>query len=444
MESHFILEGKVRLYKRGKGPKASWNCSTYIGSREERKSTGEDSLARAKEVAEDWFWNLRDKNRRGELIRERTFADVVPVYMREFVLLTQGKRSPVYVNGHFTRLNKHLIPYFGSKGLSQINGGTVQEYRIHRIETSPAEKPPARSTLHQELVVLRQVLKTAIRHKWLDHLPDLSFPFRVETKVSHRAWFSPEEYKQLYEATRERAKHPTKSRWKWACEQLHDYVLFMANTGLRPDEAKRLEHRDVQVVKDADSGETILHISVQGKRGTGYCKSTASAVKPYLRLKNRPAPPPTQQPRYERLPGVTTVRTLTVNGKAQEITSVHPTASQSGILYERSEGTLPKPTDRVFPGSQHELFDNILEELNLKIDRQGKRRTAYSLRHTYICMRLLEGADIYDIAKNCRTSVEMIQKHYASHIISTLNAARINVRRPKPRKADRQSLGDDE
>ena len=35
-----------------------------------------------------------------------------------------------------------------------------------------------------------------------------------------------------------------------------------------------------------------------------------------------------------------------------------------------------------------------------KFDREGNRRTAYSLRHTYISLRLPEGADIYQIAKN--------------------------------------------
>jgi hypothetical protein len=47
-------------------------------------------------------------------------------------------------------------------------------------------------------------------------------------------------------------------------------------------------------------------------------------------------------------------------------------------------------------------------------------------------MRLMEGADIYQIAKNCRTTVEMIEKFYAAHIKNTLDAASINVRRPKP------------
>ena len=66
-----------------------------------------------------------------------------------------------------------------------------------------------------------------------------------------------------------------------------------------------------------------------------------------------------------------------------------------------------------------------------KRDREGNARTTYSLRHTYICMRLIEGADIYQIAKNCRTSVEMIEKYYASHIKNMLDATAINIMRPK-------------
>ncbi|MCR9178596.1 MAG: site-specific integrase, partial [Alphaproteobacteria bacterium] len=76
----------------------------------------------------------------------------------------------------------------------------------------------------------------------------------------------------------------------------------------------------------------------------------------------------------------------------------------------------------------------ILDEEGLKFDRDGNRRTAYSLRHSYICFRLMEGADIYQVAKNCRTSVEMIEKHYAAHIKTSINAAAVNVRRVKKHK----------
>ena len=46
----------------------------------------------------------------------------------------------------------------------------------------------------------------------------------------------------------------------------------------------------------------------------------------------------------------------------------------------------------------------------------------------------MEGADIYQIAKNCRTSVEMIEKYYASHIKTSLDAAAINIHKKKPTK----------
>ncbi|MDE1148634.1 MAG: hypothetical protein PW843_18795 [Azospirillaceae bacterium] len=101
---------------------------------------------------------------------------------------------------------------------------------------------------------------------------------------------------------------------------------------------------------------------------------------------------------------------------------------------ESRRGKPPAPTDLIFPGSCRDLLNTILDDEGLKHDRDGNIRTAYSLRHTYICFRLMDGADIYQIAKNCRTSVEMIEKHYAAHLKNTLNAAAINVRRSRPRR----------
>jgi integrase len=102
-----------------------------------------------------------------------------------------------------------------------------------------------------------------------------------------------------------------------------------------------------------------------------------------------------------------------------------------------------KTNRRFFGKIQRELLNTILDELDLKFDRDGNGRTAYSLRHTYICIRLMEGADIYQIAKNCRTSVEMIEKFYAAHIKNTLDAAAINVRKPKPSKKKRGKEAED-
>jgi hypothetical protein len=382
-EKHTILGGKVHVYRRDNSSR--WQCATYLAGKNRRVSTKEDSLAKAKDFAEDWYLGLRGKARNGELRDEKTFREAAVQFEREYQIITEGQRNAEYVQGHSTRLRLHLLPFFGDMGLSEISPGQIQEYRIHRHEEAVKEygKPPARSTMHQEIVVLRQTLKAAVRHRWLDRLPDLSEPYRASGKISHRAWFSPEEYKKLYEATRRRARTPKNLRYKWESEQLHDYVLFMANTGLRPDEANCLEYRDVKIVEDEGSHETILEIEVRGKRGVGYCKSTSGAVKPFQRL------------------------------------------------VERNK---PQPTDLIFPKTHRQLFNTILDEEGLKKDREGQPRTAYSLRHTYICLRLMEGADIYQIAKNCRTSVEMIEKYYASHLKNSLDAAAINIRRKKAKK----------
>jgi len=373
-----LMGGKLHVYKR---PNSSqWQCSTFFG-RNLRKSTKTDSLEHAKAVAEDWYYEIRGKHRAGLLRTGKKFSEAAAQFLREYQVLTEGQRSPQWTQWLEETLNRHILPYFGRMTVREVTGGTVQEYRIHRSQNGYRGKPPSRKTLELETIAIRHVLKTAKRHGWLDYVPEVSPPFRASRKVTHRAWFSPEEYRRLYKATRARASNPKKEIWRWESEQLHDLVLFIANTGLRPDEVKRLEHRDVQIVKDQNTGETILEIEVRGKTGAGYCKSTPGAVRPYRRVKQR---------------------------------------------------NRPAPTDRVFPKLHRQLFNTILAELGMKLDRDGRQRTLYSLRHTYICLRLMEGADIYQIAKNCRTSVEMIQKFYAAHIKNTLDAAAINRRRAKP------------
>jgi integrase len=388
MATHEILGGKVLVYRRENSKK--WQCSTRINSKNWRTSTGEESLALAKEFAEDWFFRMKAKEKGGGLKDEKTFKDAAKRYLEEYDVVTGGSRNRTYVDGNERRLRLYLSPFFGELGLSEVTAGKVQEYRVMRYTTAPEVTPPndpdgkpvkklpAKNTLHQEIVTLRQVLKTAIRHGWLTHLPDLSAPYKSAEKISHRAWFSPDEYKRLYTATRNRAEKYRDKRFQWHAEQLHDFVLFMANTGLRPDEAKRLQYRDVEIVEDEETKDTILLIQVRGKRGVGYCKSMPSAVFPFERLVKRNS---------------------------------------------------PKPDDLIFADSHPTLFNTILEEQGLKFDREGSRRTAYSLRHTYICLRLMEGADIYQVAKNCRTSVEMIEKYYASHIATSISAAAVNVRR---------------
>jgi len=107
-------------------------------------------------------------------------AETAKKFEQEYAVITEDERSPKWVEGHSIRRRLHLIPFFGKMGRKEIAAGTVQDYRVHRIGTSTTGKPPARSTLHDEVGTRRQVLKTAIRHKWLNHLPDLSPRYKTQ------------------------------------------------------------------------------------------------------------------------------------------------------------------------------------------------------------------------------------------------------------------------
>jgi integrase len=438
---HSLLDNKVQLYRRPGSP--HWQCSCSIGGRQRRTTTKEESLSRAKDVAQDWYLGLLGKYRAGGLRDGKTFREAAERFMDEYETLNRDQRSAIYIKDHRFRIKNHLNPFFGDMVLPEITAGKVQDYRIDRLKTGISRvdqfkreklakqhaeavkdakakgnrpppppvtdekyKPVSRSALHQEIVCLRQILKFANRHGWMEHLPDLSSPYQASSKISHRAWFSLEEYTTLYETTRKQAKDACSRRTRWTNEQLHDLVLFMANTGVRPDEALRLEFRDVEVVEDDATDETILVIKVRGKRGVGYCKSLPGAVEPFRRLKER-------------------LRPTRVSELAEVDTAAKANATTRPVL------TTPRPNDRVFPKSHNDLFRETLRKLDMLTDREGNPRTLYSLRHTYISLRLSEGADIYQIAKNCRTSVEMIEKYYASHIKDQLDTLAINVFRPK-------------
>ena len=182
MVRHEILGGLVQLYKRPRS--RYWHCSASYRGRRFRESTKEEELAQAKQFAEDWFIELRGKSRAGIIKKaEKTFQEAADVFMDEYEVITEGQRSPKWVDGHKIRLRLHLIPFFGDMGLSEVNEDAAQAYRVYRLtgkkpdeaepstdEEKPPHKPPSHSTLHDEIGTARLVLQTAVRKRWLAHV----------------------------------------------------------------------------------------------------------------------------------------------------------------------------------------------------------------------------------------------------------------------------------
>jgi integrase len=97
-----------------------------------------------------------------------------------------------------------------------------------------------------------------------------------------------------------------------------------------------------------------------------------------------------------------------------------------------------QPSDHVFfpvwPDREYALvqmrrqFDLVLKRAGLKTSSRGESRTLYCLRHTAIMERLLNGdrIDVLSLARNARTSVEMIERFYARHLHGEMVVGKIH------------------
>jgi hypothetical protein len=82
-------------------------------------------------------------------------------------------------------------------------------------------------------------------------------------------------------------------------------------------------------------------------------------------------------------------------------------------------------------------FNYLLEITKLKIDGLGNVRTLYSLRHSALMFRLLESQDLdlLTLARNARTSPEMLDRFYLKHYQPEMGIEKIQSQKnPKLQK----------
>ena len=63
-------------------------------------------------------------------------------------------------------------------------------------------------------------------------------------------------------------------------------------------------------------------------------------------------------------------------------------------------------------GSIKSSWNSIMKGSGLLYDKNGNKRVPYSLRHTYVTMRLGEGVNMYQLSNSIGSSIEIIENFY--------------------------------
>ena len=174
----------------------------------------------------------------------------------------------------------------------------------------------------------------------------------------------------------------------------------MVNSFIRPSDLKTLRHKHVEIVNNA---HTYLRLTLP---------ATKSHDKPIVTLQ----------------PAVRVYLALTKHHHLKD------NAKPDDYLF------LPQHKDRAYAARVLAYYFNcVMAETGLKHGAHGQPRSLYSLRHSSITFRLLygHGIDVLTLARNARTSVDMINRHYASTLTAEQNIGILQSRRPQ----GRQSLG---
>jgi Phage integrase SAM-like domain len=373
-----------------------WWCRVTLGERRTQRSTRETEKKKAIKFARDFYFSLLRHDSSIPLKTSRSFERCALSLLEDHKQKAMtGERNRRFADDLRKQLNHRILKHFRSYPLKDIDYESINQFvKSMRVDGASA------STIQRNLVSVRLVLKHAIERNLIDRLP--LFP-RVTVRDNPRPWFSPDEYELLKSTASRLAKEGIVIDEEPLTVEVLDFIIFMVNTFLRPSDWYNLRRRHIRVEKHGDE-ESILVISPP----TSKTRNTEIVSMP------------TGVPVYERL----------VNRQ----NTIHVRDSNSFVFFPHIENR-----DRA-RNQMRVFFNRLLNAAGLKVAHTGEKRTIYSLRHTAISLRLLRGdnVDLLFLARNCRTSVAMIERFYASQLSALMAPEKVIGMKKKWRTSDKQ------
>lgn len=369
-----LMGGRFHIFKRLNS--SFWWMGFHNKGKYIRESTKEKSESHAKQIAEEWYLRKLSEIQSGTLVTStKTFSSCAKIAIKTYQeAVLRGDRSPETLRSIEVVLKSRILPYFGRLPIESITNQSWFEFKEVMYREYPSIK---RGTLHQYKNALRVVLNDAYQRGVIKTLPVFKDSYSSSKIDAPRPWFNFKEYRTLLDGIKGHIKYleEVKPRWVDSALELYDYVIFATNTGMRVSELSNVRFCDIEIKEERISAEKIKQYliirNIKGKRGTGTCKSFYGAPAAFQRI------------------------------------------------IERKKIRDPRNSQAKLFGQHHrDMFNKILEDLDLKYSKTQPpaRRDFVSLRATYICFRLLNQADIFEVATNCRTSPQMIRDSYAKYL----------------------------
>jgi integrase len=374
------IHKKLRLDKRAGSD--NWYARLTLPSGKRLiKTTKTDDLEAAKEVALRLYYEVDARIQNKLPATTRKFKDVARhAIHRMEAELEQGLGKQAYKD-YIQVLNKWLIPYFGGTDIAKLDLAAVTAFDVWRTEQNG--KVPAQSTINNHNAALNIVLDEAELNGWIvkSLRPTL---LNKGVKTESRGSFTVEEYRTIYTALRGYHKQTTNEKSAATRETLRNYVLFLANTGVRHGtEALGLCWRNIEWYER--DGERYLAINVDGKTS----KRTAIA-------RDRVVDFLWRQAQLNSGISVADFDTL-IAAKLDE------------TVFTTRLGTVATVPNL------NRAFNSLLDELDLKTGADGRTRTLYSWRHFYATQDLERGVSTHALSRQLGNSTEMIDRHYSKY-----------------------------